>query len=163
MRKSEAAAIAEVKRSIDRADLLLAYDQASGALESFPQSEALKHAGVLALVRAGATDRAARLFREWGLDRSTDGHVLALEARIAKDRALKLSGAKRRGALKEAAESYKRIYERARDYYPAINWASLAFLAGDQATAARVAKRVLADPKIRDAADYYGLATRAEA
>jgi hypothetical protein len=73
-----AAAIAEVKRSIDKGDLLLAFDQASAHLERHAESEALRHAALLALVRAGATERAAFLFREWKLDRSKDGHVLAL-------------------------------------------------------------------------------------
>ena len=89
--------------------------------------------------------------------------MLALEARIAKDRALKLSGEARRAALDEAAAIYRRIYAAKPDYYPAINWASLAFLAGDRGEARRVAALVLADPKVAGASDYWGLATRAEA
>lgn len=163
MPKSLPNAIAEVERLLERGDLLLAFDRAGGHLRRYRDSEVLKHRGVLALARAGATDRAARLFREWGLDRSAEGHVLALEARIAKDRALKLSGEARRAALGEAAAIYRRIYEAKPDYYPAINWASLAFLAGDRDQARRVAEIVLADPKVADAADYWALATRAEA
>ena len=156
-------AAAEVKRLLDQGDLLLAFDRASEHLRRYPDSELLKHSGVLALVRAGATDRAARLFREWGLDRSSEGHVLALEARIAKDRALKLSGDARREGLADSAAIYRRIYEAKPDYYPAINWASLAFLSGNRDEAHRVAEIVLADPKIADAEGYWALATRAEA
>jgi class 3 adenylate cyclase len=163
MRRGLPKALAEVERSLDRGDLLLAFDQACEHLRRFPAEEALKHVGVLALVRAGATERAAQLFRDWGLDRSTDGHVLALEARIAKDRALKLTGPARRDALLAAAAIYRRLYERKPDYYPAINWASLAFLAGDREEGARVAEIVLADPEVRAAANYWALATRAEA
>jgi len=163
MRRGLQKALQQVERSLDRGDLLLAFDRACEHLRRFPDEEALKHAGLLALARAGATDRAARLYREWGLDRSADGHVLALEGRIAKDRALKLSGAARRAALSDAAVIYRRLYERKHDYYPAINWASLAFLAGDHDEAARVAENVLADPEVAVAANYWALATRAEA
>jgi hypothetical protein len=161
--KSLLKAIAEVERLLEQGDLLLAFDRASEHLRRHPDAEILKHRGVLALARAGATERAARLFREWGLDRSSEGHVLALEARLAKDRALKLGGEERRQALREAAAIYRRIFEAKLDYYPAINWASLAFLAGDRAEARRVAEIVLADPKVVSAGDYWALATRAEA
>ena len=87
----------------------------------------------------------------------------ALEARLAKDRALKLAGEERREALSEAAAIYRRIYEAKPDYYPAINWASLAFLAGDSGEARRVAEIVLANPMVTAADDYWSLATRAEA
>jgi adenylate cyclase len=161
--KSLPNAIAEVERLLEQGDLLLAFDEACRHLERHPADETLKHRGVLAIARAGATERAARLFKDWGLDRSSEGHVLALEARIAKDRALKLSGDARRIALREAAALYRRIFEAKPDFYPAINWASLAFLAGDRAEARRVAETVLADPKVAHAGDYWGLATRAEA
>lgn len=163
MPKSPSKAIAEVDRLLEHGDLLLAFDRASEHLGRHPDAEILKHRGVLALARAGATERAAKLFREWGLDRSSEGHVLALEARLAKDRALKLSSEERWQALLEAAAIYRRIYETKPDYYPAINWASLAFLAGDRAEAQRVAEIVLADPQVAGAADYWALATRAEA
>jgi len=161
--KSLLKAVAEVERLLEQGDLLLAFDRASEELSRHPDSEILKHRGVLALARAGATERAAQLFREWGLDRSSEGHVRALEARLAKDQALKLSGEDRRQALFEAASVYRRIYEAKPDYYPAINWASLAFLAGDIAEAQRVAAIVLADPKVKGGNDYWALATRAEA
>jgi class 3 adenylate cyclase len=156
-------AIADVERLREHGDLLLAFDRAEEHLEAYPDSEKLKYAGLLALARAGATDRAAELFSEWGLDKSEDGDILALEARIAKDRALKLKGTERREALLQAAHAYRQIYEREPNYYPAINWASLAFLAGEEGEAARVAEIVLADPAVSAADDYWGLATSAEA
>lgn len=144
-------------------DLLLAYDRAREYVEIYPDSEELKHAGLLALVRAGATDRAAKVFVEWGLNRSSNTDYLALEARLAKDQALRLSGEARRRGLAEAAARYRRVYEIKPDHYPAINWASLAFLAGEREEARRVAELVVVDPKISDARDYWELATRAEA
>jgi adenylate cyclase len=161
--KGASKAIAEVERLLEQGDLLLAFDRASEHLRRHPDEEILKHRGVLALARAGATERAARLFREWGLDHSSEGHVLALEARLAKDRALKLGGEERREALREAAGIYRRIYQAKADYYPAINWASLSFLAGDRTEARGVAEMVLADPNVASAKDYWALATRAEA
>lgn len=144
-------------------DLLRAFDRACAHVERFPDSEKLKHSGVLALVRAGATDAAARYLREWELDRSTNSDVLALEGRIAKDQALKLAGKARRAGLLAAADAYRRVYEKEPSHYTAINWASLAFLAGERATAKRLAETVLADPDVMRGADYWSLATRAEA
>lgn len=163
MAKSLSKAIEEVKRLREDGDLLLAYDRAREYVDFYPDSEELKHAGLLALVRAGATDRAAQVFVEWELNRSTNTDYLALEPRIAKDRALRLSGDARRRGLVEAAALYRRIYEMKPDHYPAINWASLAFLAGERAEAHGVAELVLVDPKITDAGDYWELVTRAEA
>jgi adenylate cyclase len=156
-------ALDDVRRLLKGGDLLLAFDRACEHVERFPGDEALKHAGVLALARAGATDGAAGYFKEWGLDRSKNSDVLALEGRIAKDRALKLSGKARRTALGEAASAYRRVYRKEPRYYTAINWASLTFLAGDRAAATRIAKTVLADPIVIGGADYWALATRAEA
>jgi class 3 adenylate cyclase/tetratricopeptide (TPR) repeat protein len=156
-------AIEDVKRLREDGDLLLAYDRAREYVEIYPDSEELKHAGLLALVRAGATDRAAKVFVEWGLNRSSNTDYLALEARLAKDQALRLSGEARRRGLAEAAARYRRVYEIKPDHYPAINWASLAFLAGEREEARRVAELVVVDPKISDARDYWELATRAEA
>jgi class 3 adenylate cyclase len=155
--------IAAVDRRIKSGDLMRAYDEASTAIEHFPESETLKHKALLALARAGATERAARLFREWGLDRSESSDVLSIEARLAKDRALRLAGAKRRAGLLESAEIYRRINEKKANYYQAINWASLTFLGGRHKAARAIAKRVLADPEIAAAAGYWPLATRAEA
>ena len=156
-------AIGEVRRLLENGDLLLAFDRARAYVDRFPEDEPLKHIGVLALARAGATDGAARLFKDWGLDRSSDSDVLALEGRIAKDRALKLVGRPRRAALLQAAEIYRRIYVGAPSYYTAINWASLTFLGGRRTEARRIAKTVLADPVVRRGGDYWALATRAEA
>ncbi len=156
-------ALDEVKRLLKNGDLLLAFDRACEHAERFPEDEMLRHSGVLALARAGATDGAAHYFKEWGLDRSKNSDVLALEGRIAKDRALKLTGKARRAALGDAASAYRRVYRKEPRYYTAINWASLTFLAGDRAASRKIAETVLADPVVQAGADYWALATRAEA
>ena len=156
-------AIAEVDRLVNDGDLLRAFDQASAHVERFPDSETLKHKGLLALARAGATDRAAQLFRTWALDTSDNADVLALEGRLAKDQALTLTGGARRDALLKAGGVYGALYARTPNYYLAINWATPTFLAGDRAEAARIAELVLADPAVANAGDYWSLATRAEA
>ncbi len=160
---SEAEALAEVERFAARGDLLRAYDQACTRLKDHPDSEKLRHAALLALARSGASDRALRLFREWGLSSSADTDILALEGRLAKDRALGLAGEERREAMTEAASIYQSLNARSPGYYPAINAATTTLLSGDAETAADLARQVLADDAVINADDYWSLATRAEA
>jgi len=156
-------AIAEVDQLVGKGEWIAAFDLASRYLATFPENELLKHRAVLALARAGATDRAMQHFRDWKLDRSENTDVQALEGRLLKDHALKQDGAPRRAGLLAAAAAYKRIFDRKPAYYPAINWASLTFLGGRKKEAAKIARRVLADPDVGKAADFWSLATRAEA
>ncbi len=163
MQEELSEAIAEVERMVKKAELISAFDLASRHVETFPDSERLKQLAVLALARAGATDRAMHRFHDWKLDRSSDTDVLALEGRLLKDAALKLEGAPRRSALLQAAAVYKGVFDKKPDYYPAINWASLTFLGGRKKEAAKIAARVLADPQVANASDLWSLSTRAEA
>ncbi|MER9364035.1 adenylate/guanylate cyclase domain-containing protein [Mesorhizobium sp. M0663] len=163
MNETLAAAISEVETVKGRGDLLLAYDLACEHLKTWPDCEQLKHAGLLALARAGATAHARRLFADWNLGASSNPHILALEARLAKDFALKMQGDGRRAGLLQAASIYQRIHERAPDSYLAINMASLAFLAGEHAQAANLAHSIIAESGGAGAADYWALASRAEA
>lgn len=160
---TEAEALAEVERFAARGDLLRAFDQACSRLKDHPESEKLKQVALLALARSGATDHALRLFREWGLARSADADILALQGRLAKDRALGLSGGARRAAMAEAASIYQAVNARSPAYYPAINAATTTLLAGDHETAADLARQVLADAAIANASGYWELVTRAEA
>lgn len=163
MTKSVADAVADVDRLLESGDLLVAFDRACEHLKEFPEAESLKHKGLLALANAGAVERAGRLFGEWGLANSRETHVLALEARIAKERALRLAGNERREALLASAALYRRLYEMKADTYLAINLATLLFLAGKRTEAGEVARLVLDDPATIAGADYWALATRAEA
>ncbi len=163
MQDGLAEAIAEVERLVKKAEWIPAFDLASRHLETFPDSERLKHRAILALAWVGATDRAMQRFHEWKLDRSEDTDVLALEARLLKDAALKLKGAPRRAGLLQAAAVYKRIFDKKPAYYPAINWATMTFLGGRRKEAAKIAARVLADPEVANGSDFWSLATRAEA
>ena len=72
MEQSAAEAIAEVDRLVGKAEYIAAFDLASRHLATFPDSEKLRHQAVLALARAGATDRAMFHFRDWQLDRSDE-------------------------------------------------------------------------------------------
>ena len=112
MAAGAAEAIAEVDRLVGKAEYIAAFDLASRHLAAFPDNETLKHRGVLALARAGATDRAMQRFREWRLDRSEDTDALSLEGRLLKDQALKLEGAARRAGLLAAADSYRHVFEK---------------------------------------------------
>lgn len=122
---------------------------------------------LVALARAGATERAWRLFVEAGLE-AVDGDpaVLAVRGRLLKDLAQAASGEARRRLLAQAAEAYGRAGAISGKTYPLINAATLALLGGDRAVAAERAAQVLArldDDSEEAETPYWLAATRAEA
>jgi hypothetical protein len=145
---------------MEAGDLLLAFDLADAALKDHPDDVELQHLAALSLARAGASERALQLFRGWRLDRAEDSHIRALEARLAKDRALALDGEIRNRGLVEAAELYLGTAGGASDPYHLINAASLYRLAGRPKEAARLAMELLPHAS---GDDYWSAATRAEA
>lgn len=152
------------RAAIAQGDLISAYDETISAIAEGDQSDGIRHQQVLALARMGDTERAAELFQTYGLDRSDDPHKQAIGARLLKDRALGLAaGEPRDAALQAAADAYHAIYAESGDSYPGINAASLAMLAGDAASAQRIASAILADPELASPEDFYLGATRAEA
>src|SRR3954453_15367608 len=85
-----------------RGELLMAFDLAERGLAERPDDLWLKHRAVLALARTGSTGDAERRFTEYGLAGVGDEDVAALEARIAKDKAIAAGGRlrPRRGPLR---------------------------------------------------------------
>jgi class 3 adenylate cyclase len=146
-----------------RGELLAAFDLAEQGLEAHPDDVVLKHGAVLALARAGSTGEAARHFKDYGLAGEQQEDVAALAARIAKDRALAVEGARRRELARESAELYGAVYRRSGGYYPAINEATLRLIAGDRKRARRLADEVLSLVGGQADADYYAAASKAEA
>ena len=149
-----------------RGDLLLAYDTARQGLEVHPDDVWLAHRAVLNLAKAGATKRAGAEFVRLGLARSRESDVMALGARIAKDRALAERGPARTKLLSHAADLYEATYRRGGGYYPGINVATLRLLAGEIDAATITAREVLAlcqaeGGTAEDA--YYRAASEAEA
>lgn len=152
-----------MRREERRGELLAAFDLAERGLEEHPDDMALKHRAVLALARAGATEEAARRFDHYGLGRSSEEEVAALQARIAKDTALACTGGELRYRARSAAELYGAIFERTGGYYPAINAATLWLIGGDPNRARRLAEIVLRALAAGEDRSYWAAATEAEA
>jgi hypothetical protein len=162
--------LASIRAAMARGEYLLAFDDATAALEASPDHVELRALAVLALARAGATDRAAALLASWDLEAAVAGvppalqeDVAALGARLAKDRALAVGGDVRRARAREAAERYEAIYRRLGRSYTCINAATMWLVAGEpgrSAALAEAARRLVAqegdDP-------YWAAATEAEA
>jgi len=146
-----------------RGELLAAYDLAGRGLEQHPGDVELAYRAVLALARTGATNEAARRFRELGLSDIDSEDVSALGARIQKDGALAVDGDERRARAAAAAASYQRIWERSGGYFPAVNAATLTLVAGQPDTARTLAGKALAAVEASGDDSYYAVATRAEA
>lgn len=151
-----------LKGLLGRSEYIKAFDLARTALADDPGNLPLRHGGVLALARMGATSQAQRIYADWGLDDITDDEdVLALKGRLLKDEALSRHGEERRRGLHAAAAAYRRAFDASGGYFSAINVASLSHLAGENAEAARwaaTASRLAAGEE-----SYYGRATMAEA
>lgn len=156
--------IATIRAAESAGDYLLAFDLASQATETFPDSEEVKYLAVRAIARAGSLARAESLYRDYGLKESTDVDTRSLRARIAKDRFI--SNPRDKEVAQEAAGLYQHIYEDTDDPYPGINAATLWMLAGDKERARHIASRVTETCKaqVPDKADdeYWRQATLAE-
>lgn len=123
----------------------------------------------LALARSGAIERAERLLESADLvARSASSppelreDVLALRARLTKDRAVAASGDERVRLATLAAGAYAAIGDDGDSYYGLVNAATMHLLAGDRVAAAAAAERTL-DRLARSTADYWASASRAEA
>ncbi len=172
-----ATARAETRAAERAGDLIAAYNRAVQALENWPEDLELLYLSVLALARSGATKISKRRFKACHLDVEKnmsapfDIDVPALAARLEKDQALKSGSRNRVNSLQDAAQAYRKVYERClrtrpeSAYYPAINAAALSLWAGDVAQAHELAHAALQSLSINQAGspDYWRAVTKAEA
>jgi DNA-binding SARP family transcriptional activator len=186
----DARAVHYARRAGDRAMGQLAFEQAADAylaaldvqshlsspgVEDHSEALALQVQTVLALARAGATDRAQERFESFGLGaRDLAGappgiaeDVAALQARLTKDRGLAACGAEREALARESAALYEQIFDRLQRPYACINAATMWLVAGDPLRSTRLAKaarRLASETATIAAPDSYWLAaTEAEA
>lgn len=155
-----------------KGEFLEAYDAVRSIAHDQPEDVRLAYAAVLAMARCGATDAAQRLYassrlreRATSQERAMRIDIMALEARLAKDRARRYSGADRETALREAQSLYAAIADETRDPYPGVNAATLAMLAGDEAAATSYAQDALRELERQASSpdDYWRYAIAAEA
>ncbi|MEL7208166.1 MAG: tetratricopeptide repeat-containing protein, partial [Actinomycetota bacterium] len=147
---------------------LLAHDLARQALADGSEDLRLEHRLVLALARSGAVHRAeSELARRDLVGRVAEAEpvlqedVLALRARLAKDRALAATGSDRRRLAADASARYEEAARPGGTAYPLVNAAVLALVAGDEVAARRLAdEALLVEPQD---GGYWALASRAEA
>ncbi|GAC1335778.1 MAG: adenylate/guanylate cyclase domain-containing protein [Candidatus Dormibacteria bacterium] len=136
-----------VRQDLSRGEVLLAYDRARAGLKDLPGDHELRYLAVLALARAGATSRAEQDLAESGLEDvsapiSSSRHaedVPALRARLAKDRALRVTGDARVFHARLAAGLYEDVYRRFGRPYSCINAATMWLVAGDRRRSLRLA------------------------
>ena len=106
---------------------------------------------------------AAQVEHDTGRERQLVEDLAALHARLLKEQAFAATKATdRQEKALSSFSSYHALYQHRRGYYPGINAATMALIAGDRARAKEIANGVLAS-LAPDAEDYWPLATRAEA
>ncbi|WP_293906843.1 adenylate/guanylate cyclase domain-containing protein [Phenylobacterium sp.] len=157
---SEQEAVAGASAALARGDLLAAYDLAQRRADA--ESPTLDYLKVLILARLGDTDRALQLYDVYGLGQREDVDALALKARLLKDKGFG-AGEPSVPILLEACKLYTSVYRRTRDAYPAINAATLAWIAGRKALAQLLARVTVRRTQAEIDPGYYGWATLAEA
>lgn len=154
-----------------RGEFLAAADQGADALGTDPADADLELGWLtgLALARCGAIERAEELVAEADLVGRADGaeprlqeDILALRARLVKDRALAASGDERRSEAQRAAAAYGSVAERTDSSYALVNSATMYLIAGDPAASVAAATRAL-DQLAEADDDYWNAASRAEA
>lgn len=141
--------LSQVQSALGHGDFLAAYDLA----RSLPARGQLRgdearivYVRVLALARAGSTQQAeAELdgftFDQLDLPADLGEDLAAFRARLAKDRAVDLTGLEHEAAAREAAGAYEAVFTRYGRYYACINAATLWLLAGDRERARTLADR----------------------
>lgn len=155
--------IASAEAALGRGDLLAAFDICAAALKAAPGARRLAYLQTLALARMSETRRALSVYEAAGLGDDDSADSRALRGRLLKDLALTAAPAAQASLFHGAAEAYQDAYAKTGGYFPAINAASLALLAGDDMTARTRAATVLAMPEVAAGADYFSAVTAAEA
>ncbi len=173
---SQAEAEAAVRTMLDQGQTFRAHDLAQKALRRFPDSARLRQATALALLRAGALAEAQGVLEDLypaPMRRDSvplrhgaeaDEETLGLIARVYKD------VWRRSGRVEDARcarDAYGRGFEASGGSWTGINAATLSWIVGDRAQAARLAGSVLeatgqAAPG-SEADRYWHWATRGEA
>jgi len=157
-----------------RGEYLAAVDLATAGVGEHPDDLALQYELILALARAGATDRALSALESSGLEERAQTataalreDVPALRARLAKDRALDAMGLEREARACVAAELYEAIYQQLRRPYTCINAATMWLIAGDGSRGVALARAAVELLEQRDPDGpedaYWRAATEAEA
>ncbi len=138
-----------------------------GANALNPATAHLRYLLVRSVVRSGALERGQQLYEQLGIGRQNDVDSQSLGARILKDKALGTEAADRKQRLSLAAEAYEDVYRREQNSYPAVNAATLYYLAGEREKAATLAAATLTacerEEPDRDIGRYWHSATIAEA
>lgn len=159
---SDADVLESANRALASGNLALAYDVATQALKHDEAQPRLRYLQLLALARMGEIDRARDLY-ERHLAGVSDLDVTALGARLLKDAAWSAAAEDQRPLLLEASAAYEAIFRRTDSAFPAVNAASLAFLASEADRAANLARQALRALGEGTPLDYYAAATAAEA
>jgi len=159
--------IDKIQTLIRKGEYLSAYDMASTILKEDTDNTDYQYLSILALARSGALNQAEKIYYNTSLSKSTNEDHQALGARLAKDKALKGRTGESVELLQDAASKYEAIYNNTGGDYPAVNAATLYYLAGKQQKARLLANAVIdlctKQGELEGLGEYYRLATLAEA
>jgi adenylate cyclase len=159
---TDADALQSASGALASGNLALAYDVATQALKLDETQQRLRYFQTLALARMGEIDRARDLY-ERHMAGGSDLDVMALGARLLKDAAWSAPAENQRPLLLEASAAYEAIFQLTNNAFPAVNAASLAFLANQADHAANLARQALRALGEGAPLDYFAAATAAEA
>ena len=153
--------VGNARAAVDRGDLFAAYGVIQELHDAGLCSGRSQYLEVLILARMGDPLEALRRYDAYGLSAAEDADALAIRARLLKDLAFDAPQEERVRLLQEAADAYAEVHGQKGGYFPLINAATLALMAGAHEVAAERAEAVLiecAHPR-----EYWEAATKAEA
>jgi class 3 adenylate cyclase len=140
---------------------------------AYPDDLWFAYAALLALARTGATEEALIRYTDSNIEANAQSakdalletDVLALRARIEKDRAWRAPPAQRPAAFRAALQAYENAFRATGSAFPGVNAATAALLAGDGDKAIDLAREIAenldANPD-SEHGEYFALATRVE-
>ena len=142
---SESSLVGQARELLKKGYFGGVYDVAYKALEDQESADpTLAHLAVLSLARSGATTQAEQFYRKVKHMLPPTEDNLSLEARLYKDQFLKAKDSGIKTSLgKKARDLYLEAYRINKNYYPAINAATLSLIIGDQSACHRLAKEVV--------------------
>lgn len=155
--------LSEIRTELRHGNCLAAIDLADQLISEGRRGFDCLYLKVLALARSGATQRALALYREFDLAQSSNPDHWTLKARLLKDFAFTVGEPELRLPLIKAAKAYDAIFAKTKDTYPAINAATLYYLAGEKDQARKLADDIISLELQKSSLGYFEHATLAEA
>ncbi|HEU0309920.1 MAG TPA: adenylate/guanylate cyclase domain-containing protein [Sphingomicrobium sp.] len=144
-------------------DMFALFERTRSAVEQYPDDPDARYLQALAMARLGDPNAALRIYERNRVEEIGTEDAVALKGRLFKDLAVRATGPKQVQLFRQSSQAYQRAHHLSDGYFSGINAATTSLLAGDTATARRLAMAIGERPDVAEPRDYYAAASGAEA